>query len=360
MFGLCPVLQPALGIETMLRLEGRDTLAQPAFEHLGCDTLRFSPGLARIQVHGTEHGLDRVGQRARVCASTSLEVTAAEIEIRAQAERLGDFDQRRLRHERCSQPGEFPFRKLGETPPHGVGGDEVEHRIAEELEHRIARPARVRVFVGPRPERKRDAEQRGIGERVTEPALQGFDAVLRIGLGAIVQPHARLGKPVQDFRKPGHGRKHTPIWTSDGPRAYHRDGPAMKEHIDTITDLLLGAAYADKRLEGEELRAITKMVCKLLGADELPDAQAAQLKAFNPAKFDVAAAAGSLSSLSDDDKKRVLDLVASLNESDDVIDMDEDAYLRKVANGLGVDESVIAEHTIEILSDEDLDGMLAE
>lgn len=134
----------------------------------------------------------------------------------------------------------------------------------------------------------------------------------------------------------------------------------MKEHIDTITDLLLGAAYADKRLEGEELRAITKMVCKLLGADELPDAQAAQLKAFNPAKFDVAAAAGSLSSLSDDDKKRVLDLVASLNESDDVIDMDEDAYLRKVANGLGVDESVIAEHTIEILSDEDLDGMLAE
>jgi len=134
----------------------------------------------------------------------------------------------------------------------------------------------------------------------------------------------------------------------------------MKEHIDTITDLLLGAAYADKRLEGEELRAITKMVCKLLGTDELPEDQSARLKAFNPAKFDVDTAGASLSSLGDDDKKTILDLIASLNESDDELDLDEDAYLRKVAGALGVDESVIADMTIEVLSDEDLDGMLAD
>ncbi len=134
----------------------------------------------------------------------------------------------------------------------------------------------------------------------------------------------------------------------------------MKEHIETITDLLLGAAYADKRLEGDELRAITSMLCKLLGTQELPAAQQAHFKAFNPAKFDVNAAASSLASMPEDDKKRVLELVASINESDDVIDFDEDAYIRKVATGLGVDASVIAEHTIEILSDEDLDGMLAD
>ena len=134
----------------------------------------------------------------------------------------------------------------------------------------------------------------------------------------------------------------------------------MKEHIDTITDLLLGAAYADKRLEGDELRAITKMVCKLLGTDELPEDKSARLKAFNPAKFDINTAAASLSSLDDGDKKTVLDLIASLNESDDELDLDEDAYLRKVASALGVDASVIADMTIEILSDEDLDGMLAD
>ncbi len=134
----------------------------------------------------------------------------------------------------------------------------------------------------------------------------------------------------------------------------------MKEHIDTITDLLLGAAYADKRLEGDELRAITKMVCKLLNADELPEAQAAHLKAFNPAKFDVQAAGASLGSLGEDDKIKVLDLVASVNESDEVIDFDEDAYLRKVAAALGLGDEALATHTIEILSEDDLDGMLAD
>lgn len=134
----------------------------------------------------------------------------------------------------------------------------------------------------------------------------------------------------------------------------------MNEHIDTITDLLLGAAYADKRLEGDELVAISKMLCKLLGVDELPSAQTSRISAFNPAKFNVSTAASSLSSLSDDDKHKLLELVASVNESDDVIDFDEDAYLRKVAEGLGVDDEKIQDMTIEILSEEDLDGLLAE
>ncbi len=134
----------------------------------------------------------------------------------------------------------------------------------------------------------------------------------------------------------------------------------MKEHIDTITDLLLGAAYADKRLEGDELRAITKMVCKLLQTEELPEAQAARLSAFNPAKFDVKAAGASLSSLSEDDKVKVLDLVASINEADDEIDFDEDAYLRKVAAALGVSDEALEKHTIEILSEDDLDGLLVD
>ncbi len=134
----------------------------------------------------------------------------------------------------------------------------------------------------------------------------------------------------------------------------------MKEHIDTITDLLLGAAYADKRLEGDELSAITKMVCKLLSVDDLPAAQSAQISGFNPAKFDVAGAGAALSSLTDADKTKVLELIASVNESDEVIDFDEDAYLRKVAAALGLGEEVIGEHTIEILSEDDIDGMLAE
>ena len=129
----------------------------------------------------------------------------------------------------------------------------------------------------------------------------------------------------------------------------------MKEHIDTITDLLLGAAYADKRLETKERDAITAMLTKLLGVSDLPDAQRDRIKAFNPAKLDVKEAGSKLSLLSGDEKRKVLDLVASVTESDDEIALAEDKYLRKVAEGLGIPESEIDSLTIEIIEEDDLD-----
>jgi len=129
----------------------------------------------------------------------------------------------------------------------------------------------------------------------------------------------------------------------------------MKEHIDTITDLLLGAAYADKRLESTERDAITGMLAKLLGADSLPDAQRDRIKAFNPAKLDVAACGEALAGLSNEEKHKVLELVATVSESDDELDMAEDAYLRKVALALGVPESEIESLTIELIEEDELD-----
>ena len=132
----------------------------------------------------------------------------------------------------------------------------------------------------------------------------------------------------------------------------------MKEHIDTITDLLLGAAYADKRLSGKEKESISAMLCKVLGADELPSEQQERMKSFNPAKFDPQEAGRSLGSLPADKKRKVLDLVATVNESDDVLDLDEDAYLRKVAAGLGMSNDDIGDLTLELLDDDDLEHVL--
>jgi uncharacterized tellurite resistance protein B-like protein len=133
----------------------------------------------------------------------------------------------------------------------------------------------------------------------------------------------------------------------------------MKAHIDTITDLLLGAAYADKRLEGGELKSISAMLCKLLGVDTLPAAQSERIQGFNPAKFDVKAAAGRLKFESNENKRKVLELVASVSESDDEIDMAEDAYLRKVAAGLGMSDDDIKDLTVEVLEDDELEGLLS-
>jgi uncharacterized tellurite resistance protein B-like protein len=132
----------------------------------------------------------------------------------------------------------------------------------------------------------------------------------------------------------------------------------MKEHIDTITDLMLGAAYADKRLEGRELDAIRSMVVKLLGSKALPQAHEDRIKSFNPARFDAKAAAASLATLDDDGKHKVLELVATVMDSDDELDLAEDAYLRKVAEGLGLGAKDLEGMTIEIIEDEELPGFL--
>lgn len=134
----------------------------------------------------------------------------------------------------------------------------------------------------------------------------------------------------------------------------------MKEHIVILTDLMLGAAYADKHLEGRELDAIRSMVIRLLGTPELPQAQEDRIKSFNPAKHDAKAAATSLASLSLEHKRKVLELVATITESDDELDLAEDAYVRAVAHGLGLGDDELEGMTIEILEDEDLEGYLDE
>ncbi|MEM7154827.1 MAG: TerB family tellurite resistance protein [Myxococcota bacterium] len=133
---------------------------------------------------------------------------------------------------------------------------------------------------------------------------------------------------------------------------------ALRQHTDTITDLLLGAAYADKRLEGEELTAIRTMIARLVGTVTVPSRIEDRIRAFNPAKHDIAAATGSLKDLGADDKKTVIELVASVNDSDDELDFDEDAYLRKVASGLGLSDDEIAGLTLEIIESGKQDGLL--
>jgi uncharacterized tellurite resistance protein B-like protein len=132
----------------------------------------------------------------------------------------------------------------------------------------------------------------------------------------------------------------------------------MKQHIDTITQLLLGAAYADKRLAGEEVARIRAILRQILGGGELDDAREAALGSFNPAGFNVHAAAASLRHLGDEDKRTLLELIASVNDADDELDLAEDTYLRHVATGLGVSEDRFADLALEVLDEDEMLGLL--
>jgi len=130
------------------------------------------------------------------------------------------------------------------------------------------------------------------------------------------------------------------------------------DHIDTFADLLLGAAYADKRLEGREVDTIRALLERAADQSPLSAGLEARMRAFNPAKHDARGAAATLWFLSGVDKRTVVDLIAKVTEADGEIDLAEDDYLRKVALGLGMSDAEIAEITIEIIDDDELDGLL--
>lgn len=131
----------------------------------------------------------------------------------------------------------------------------------------------------------------------------------------------------------------------------------MKQHIETITRLLLGAAYADKRLDGAEIERIEAILGQVLGG-EPPAELLASLHSFDAASFNVHSVATTLTELEHADKRTLLELIASVNEADDELDLDEDAYLRHVAVGIGVPESEIGDLTLSVLEDEELFGLL--
>src|SRR5689334_11843280 len=134
---------------------------------------------------------------------------------------------------------------------------------------------------------------------------------------------------------------------------------AIIDHILTITDLLLGAAYADKRLEGREKDKIRALLTKLQGKAKLPDAVEARFKAFSPAKFDIETAAKRLAGLGDD-RRKVLEMIAAVTESDEEIDLAEDLYLRRAATAMGLAEQEFRDLVVDISEVDELEGILGE
>ncbi len=107
----------------------------------------------------------------------------------------------------------------------------------------------------------------------------------------------------------------------------------------TITDLLLGAVYADERLEGGEDEAVRKLLQEAIGQDALPIEIEARIENFEAKDFDLAEAAKAFESIEDLGKRKLLELVAAVFDADGEVDFAEDDYLRALAEALGMEES---------------------
>lgn len=122
------------------------------------------------------------------------------------------------------------------------------------------------------------------------------------------------------------------------------------DRILPLCELLLGAAYADKELKDQEKDEVRSLLEGLAG--ELPTEVERKIASFDPATFDIAAAAAAFRGDSEDDRRKLLYLVAAVNEADEELDLSEDDYLRDVAKALGLPASALEGLTIEVESEE--------
>src|SRR4051812_47856599 len=97
--------------------------------------------------------------------------------------------------------------------------------------------------------------------------------------------------------------------------------------------------YADHRFADEEKLAVTRMLCDLICKPELPPELSLRIAEFDPEKFDLMASASDFTSDPPMNRRRLLELVAQLCVSDGELDLEEDDYLHRLANALGMEPS---------------------
>ena len=122
------------------------------------------------------------------------------------------------------------------------------------------------------------------------------------------------------------------------------------DRILPLSELLLGAAYADKELKDQERDEVRSLLQGLAG--EIPAEVDAKIKSFDPATFDLKAVAAQFKSDPEDDRKKLLFLVAAINEADDELDFAEDDYLRDLAAALDLPKKSLEGLVIEIEAEE--------
>lgn len=121
------------------------------------------------------------------------------------------------------------------------------------------------------------------------------------------------------------------------------------EQIKHVAALLMGAAYADGDYDGHEAEAIGDILRGLVPDGELPVEVTGHLARFDIDEFDVVATCAALALDDQQAKLDVITLVSRVTDADGVHDLSESEYIEAVAAALGVDESLVDDHTIELI-----------
>jgi len=87
----------------------------------------------------------------------------------------------------------------------------------------------------------------------------------------------------------------------------------MKDRLPLVADLLMEAAHADGRLEGDEKEAVRRLLREVLDAHTLPMDVDFRIDEFDAKGFDRGAATSAFAGAAPELKKRLLELIAAVH-----------------------------------------------
>jgi len=128
----------------------------------------------------------------------------------------------------------------------------------------------------------------------------------------------------------------------------------MKDRLPLVTDLLMEAAHADDRLEGEETETVKRLLAGILEVPSLPMDLAFRIDEFDAKGFDRGAATAAFAADPPELKKRLLELIAAVHAADGEIDFAEDDHLRAVGAALGLPPDSFKELVVDVVEEIDL------
>lgn len=126
--------------------------------------------------------------------------------------------------------------------------------------------------------------------------------------------------------------------------------PPPSDRIFPLCELLLGAAYADQELVAQETTEIRALLIELAGEARV-EVEAA-IASFDPQAFDLGSLVGYFKDDPEDERRKLLLLASTVIEADEVIDLAENDYLKKLCAGLGLPASALTGLTLDIEMDE--------
>jgi uncharacterized tellurite resistance protein B-like protein len=128
----------------------------------------------------------------------------------------------------------------------------------------------------------------------------------------------------------------------------------VKDRIFDVADLMMGAAYADAKLEGAEKATIRRLLREILAVATLPMDLDVHIDSWKQEGFDLAKTAAAFTDDTPAMKRKLLDLLSAVHAADEEFDLAEDAYLRQVGAAIGLPEERFRDLVATVIDERNL------